>query len=200
MWWNRRKGGCDCVCCVCAQRSVQTRKGRIPSCKYYFILNTFPVVIVGLFSDTEKACAPSDMPQKDGIHVLLSFTLRTGLHNLNHKLNLLAPQSNLIFTVLCCCFFTTTKQRASSFLRRQTLYRAPSWSHIRSFVDIFKWFPSQTRSSLKANTLLYPQHSSHQINVWMKYVNDRFERDFRKRINQTIWNCGIQLFCGLSSE
>ena len=47
---DRRKGGCVWVCCVCAQRSVQTRKGRIPSCKCYFILNTFPVVTLGLFS------------------------------------------------------------------------------------------------------------------------------------------------------
>lgn len=51
---DRRKGGCDWVCCVCGQRSVQTRKGRIPSCKRYFILNTFPVVILGLFSGTER--------------------------------------------------------------------------------------------------------------------------------------------------
>lgn len=158
MWWHRQQKGRMWLCCVCAQRSVQTRKGRIPSCMCYFILNTFPVVIFGLFSDIEKLVVLPTCHMKCKIYVLLSCTLKTELHKLNKSQpSILATQSNLIFIVLCCFLFTTTEQIASSFLRRQALSRTPSWSHVHTVLLVFlSDFPIRLRAPWKL--MQYPAH------------------------------------------
>lgn len=103
---DRRKGGCDWVCCVCGQRSVQTRKGRIPSCKHYFILNTFPVVILGLFSGTERL-AP----------LLICHRLPSFLHTYdNFTGSITALSTSLQFCIEGSLLFLFHNNKADSFL------------------------------------------------------------------------------------
>lgn len=77
-----------------AQRSVQTRKGRLPSGKCCFISNTFTVS--GLFSDTERLAHPPTCSTSTG---LTPFSPQC-VHQPNHRLHY--QTHHLAFTILCC--------------------------------------------------------------------------------------------------
>lgn len=66
-------------------RSVQTRKGRLPSGKCCFILNTFPAATVsGLFSDTERLAHPPACTTSTG---LTPSAVRLPNHSLCYQLH-----------------------------------------------------------------------------------------------------------------
>lgn len=73
-------------------RSVQTRKGRLPSGKCCFILNTFPAATIsGLFSDTERLAHPPACTTSAGLTPsavrLPNHSLCYQLHNLYLQLS-----------------------------------------------------------------------------------------------------------------
>lgn len=109
-------------------RSVQTRKGRLPSGKCYFILNTFPAATIsGLFSDTERLAHPPASTTSAG---LTPSAVRLPNHSLCYQLHNLYLQLSDAFH----------NGKASSFLEGSPcawLYHGLVWR----FVDFFRDVP-----------------------------------------------------------
>lgn len=114
----------------------QEKGGSLPV-KCYFILNTFPVVIFGLFSDTER---PAILPTGHRSMGFMSFfPSHIGLNCTSYMIALSTSQpiQSRIYSALLLLFYNNDKQIASSFLRRQPLDRTPSWPHLHTVLLVF---------------------------------------------------------------